>query len=33
MLAGELALAADIERSEAMQEIEEKLLEMVPEEE
>ena len=32
MLAGELALAADIERSEAMQEIEEKLLEMVPEE-
>jgi len=33
MLAGELALAADIDREEAMQEIEERLLEMVPEKE
>lgn len=33
VLAGELALAADIDRAEAMQEIEEKLLEMVAEEE
>ncbi|MFP3895685.1 MAG: CarD family transcriptional regulator [Anaerolineales bacterium] len=33
VLAGELALAADIDREEAMQEIEEKLQEMVPERE
>jgi len=33
ILAGELALAADIERAEAMREIEERLLEMLPDEE